>query len=203
MNASEWFERDYQQNPDKQRRYPNEEFVRFLGRNFFHVPQSERSVLSILEVGCGIGSNLKVVVEEGFSAVGLDTSSTALNICDHNLEFQAELFEQSMLELPNRKFDAICDVFSSYCLSSEEFHVFLERAYAALKPGGVLFLYTPCDLSTYSFNAPYPFRLDNRGTLESNLVNLGFTLIYSEAVLKTYNNQTEQFVWLVMEAVKA
>ena len=35
-----------------QRRYPNEELCRFMGRNLFSIPQQERSDIKILEVGC-------------------------------------------------------------------------------------------------------------------------------------------------------
>lgn len=36
-----------------QRRWPNEEFCRFMGRNFFSKPESERKDIRILEAGCG------------------------------------------------------------------------------------------------------------------------------------------------------
>ena len=41
-----------------QRRYPNEELCRFMGKNFFKVPQDQRKDIRILEVGCGSGASV-------------------------------------------------------------------------------------------------------------------------------------------------
>ncbi len=37
---------------DAQRRYPNEELCRFMGRNFFSIPHEKRKEIKILETGC-------------------------------------------------------------------------------------------------------------------------------------------------------
>src|SRR4051812_28520612 len=65
-----------------QRLYPNEELLRFLGRNFFSkVPREARSSVPVLEVGCGSGANLWMIAREGFDAHGLELSGEALELC--------------------------------------------------------------------------------------------------------------------------
>ena len=55
-----------------QRKYPNEELCRFVGRNFSHFTSGEKSSMRVLEVGCGSGSNLWMLAREGFDAFGVD-----------------------------------------------------------------------------------------------------------------------------------
>jgi hypothetical protein len=59
-----------------QRRYPNEELVRFLARHFFPIPCAERAAVPILEVGCGSGANLWMIAREGFAAHGLSITTS-------------------------------------------------------------------------------------------------------------------------------
>jgi len=74
--TEKWYEESYSRDGfSAQRLYPNEEFLRFMGRNFFSTPMQERQSKSILEIGCGSCSNLWVVAHEGFSAFGIDLSS--------------------------------------------------------------------------------------------------------------------------------
>src|ERR1017187_8965032 len=48
-----------------QRRYPNEELCRFMGRNYFSVEHDKRHNIRFLEIGCGAGSNLWMLAREG------------------------------------------------------------------------------------------------------------------------------------------
>ena len=51
-----WYQSSYQIYKSKaQRKYPNEEMIRFLGRNLFSIPMSERSNIRVLDLGCGNG----------------------------------------------------------------------------------------------------------------------------------------------------
>jgi len=59
-------------------KYPNEELVRFIGRNFFKIPREERKSIKILEVGCGQGANLWFLAKEGFDVYGIDISPSAI-----------------------------------------------------------------------------------------------------------------------------
>lgn len=71
---------------DAQRKYPNEEFFRFMGRNFFQEPVSGRRNINILEVGSGSGANLWLLVKEGFfETYGIDLSSESIKLVPHLL----------------------------------------------------------------------------------------------------------------------
>lgn len=101
-----------------QRRYPNEELVRFLARHFFPLPRAARADVRILEVGCGSGANLWMIAREGFAAHGLDLSAEGLALCRRMLEawgVTAALEEGDMTALPygTGSMHAVLDVFSS------------------------------------------------------------------------------------------
>ena len=78
-NTEKFYDREYgEKGLNAQRRWPNEEFCRFMGRNFFVKPGEERKSTRILEVGCGTGANLRLLVEEGFDAYGIELSQEAV-----------------------------------------------------------------------------------------------------------------------------
>jgi 2-polyprenyl-3-methyl-5-hydroxy-6-metoxy-1,4-benzoquinol methylase len=59
-------------------KYPSENLVRYVGRNFYTV--KDRSAITILEVGCGTGANLWYLAREGFSVYGIDGSNVAIEL---------------------------------------------------------------------------------------------------------------------------
>ena len=77
--VANWYESSYRNlGINAQRKYPNEELSRFIGRRFSHLASSEKSSLQVLEVGCGSGANLRMLAEEKFNVLGLDISLRAL-----------------------------------------------------------------------------------------------------------------------------
>jgi len=79
QETKQWYECSYKSHGlGAQRRYPNEEMLRFLGRNLFKIPNESRKETRVLEVGCGSCSNLWVVAKEGFDAYGIDFSSESI-----------------------------------------------------------------------------------------------------------------------------
>jgi SAM-dependent methyltransferase len=145
-----WFEHSYQQDGfSAQRRYPNEEFLRFMGRKFFKIPNESRMNICILEIGCGSCANLWVVSKEGFSASGLDLSEEAIRLGDQMVKnwggVGAELKVGSMTKIPweDSWFDAVVDVFSAYCLNENDFQFCAREVKRVLKPGGSFFSFTP------------------------------------------------------------
>jgi len=59
-------------------KYPPEELIRFIARNYYKVP--DRKQIKILDVGCGAGAAVWYIAREGFSAYGIDGSDTAIKI---------------------------------------------------------------------------------------------------------------------------
>lgn len=214
-----------------QRKYPNEEFCRFMGRNFFHIPQEKRTDIRILETGCGSGANLWVVAREGFDAYGIDLSEESLSLCkimldSYNASANLQVQDMAEVSFPAQFFDAVVDVFSSYCLTKNQGHQYLKKVAQILKPGGLFFSYFPSKRSdTYQFlegahlidsdtlssilrkDAPfcgqlYPFRFIHPREYENVLLNLGLEIQYSETVARTYNQGKEFFEFVVIEARK-
>lgn len=131
-----------------QRRYPNEELCRFMGRNFFGLPKENRSGIRILDTGCGSGANLWMIAREGFDAVGVDLSPAAIKLCEQMLasyDCQAELHVADMTKLPldTGSVDAVVDVFSSNCLDQKQGDDYLSEVSRILKKGGKFFSYFP------------------------------------------------------------
>src|SRR5258706_7684234 len=82
-------------------RYPPEELVRFVARNFYQA--SDRSAVRLLEVGCGPAANLWYIAREGFSAYGLDGSAVALEKAKLRLNeegMQVDLQQGDAMNLP-------------------------------------------------------------------------------------------------------
>jgi SAM-dependent methyltransferase len=147
--CQKWYDESYGKlGINAQRRYPNEELLRFMGRHYFSVPKHLRSHIRILEVGCGSGANLWMLAKEGFDAHGLDLSSNGIGLCvqmmgNWGAEGKLRVGDMSAPEYPTNYFDAIVDVFSSYCLPEKQFSSFLTHVWRMLKPGGRFFSYHP------------------------------------------------------------
>jgi SAM-dependent methyltransferase len=214
-----------------QRRYPNEELLRFLAAHFFQVAKAQRSDIKILEVGCGSGANLWVIAHEGFDAYGLDLSDEALKLCEAMLGswgVAAKLSNGSMTTLPypDSMFDAAVDVFSSYCLNEGEFDQYLNEVARTLKPGGRYFSYAPSTASTaftdhspasmidsrtldgirresspYSGNL-YPFRFISSDEYAVALDARGFAVTANEKIGRTYRGGEEYFEFVSIAAQK-
>ncbi len=96
-----------------------------------------------LEVGCGTGTNARWLAEQGFSVVGVDLSSTALerarsapdlkggSLAVHALDFLTD-------EVPGGPFDFVFDRGCFHVFDEAPDRVrFAERVAAVLEPGGV------------------------------------------------------------------
>jgi ubiquinone/menaquinone biosynthesis C-methylase UbiE len=211
-----------------QRRYPNEEFMRFMGRTFFSVAHEKRKGIRILEVGCGSGGNLWAIAREGFDAYGIDLSAEGIELCRQMMKgwgCSATLQAGDMADLPyeSGSFDAVVDVFSSNCLPEKDFIRYLAGVARVLRPGGKYFSYTPSknsdvfketassdriDPSTLNgirrTTAPfygnfYPFRFMSRDEYAALLAE-DFKVTYSETVGRTYRSGQEYFEFVVLQA---
>jgi SAM-dependent methyltransferase len=233
MDTREFFEASYLNfGMAAQRRYPNEEFLRFMGRNFFGLEQRERSSVRVLEVGCGSGANLWVIAKEGFEAHGLDISIESLSLAKdllggHLVEAKLEAGDMTDMPYPDNYFDGIVDVFSSYCMNEDAGERFLSSVKRVLKPGGIFFSYFPSkdsdafkdfqpasflDASTldgvhrktspYSGNH-YPFRFMSPEQYRDDLDKVGLSVVYLETTNRTYIDRTEKFEFISVEAIKS
>lgn len=216
-----------------QRRYPNEEFCRFMGRHFLDkdINLDSRRQIKILETGCGSGANLWMVAREGFDAYGIDLSEQAVILANEMLDSystKANLSVQNMecLNFPDTYFNAVVDIFSSYCLDKKQGMNYLNEVSRVLKSDGFFFSYFPSKKSdTYQYpgdsnfidsdtldavtrkDSPfcgqdYPFRFMHPREYSEVLTNLGFEIQYLESIDKTYRNQQEIFSFVSIVAKK-
>ena len=210
-----------------QRLYPNEELLRFFGREWFGTTTvAERKAIKVLELGCGSCSNLWMISKEGFSACGIDISPTALQLGRKMLKkwgVSARLDLGSMTQLPYKDgtFDAVVDVFSAYSLCSADFEPCVKETARVLKKNGKFFSYTPSTTSdAFKSHAParlidrftlngiyrktspysgnhYPHRFTDAAHFKKLLEMNGFRVTYLEIVGRTYRNMREKFEFVV------
>jgi ubiquinone/menaquinone biosynthesis C-methylase UbiE len=212
-----------------QRLYPNEELLRFLGVNFFHINKSQRRKIKILEIGCGSGANLWMIAKEEFDTYGFDISKKGINLCKKMLDkwkVKADIKVGNMLNLPYKDnyFDAVVDIVSMQHITFSEHLKVYSEVRRVLKPGGFFFSY---HLGNKSFSYKHgggrlidKFTIDNVSNSKAPLANNGITCfptakaieqilekmkfrnISIENVIKTYNNGSIKIHYLVIKAQK-
>ncbi|EAI7225285.1 class I SAM-dependent methyltransferase, partial [Campylobacter coli] len=74
-------------------KYPSENLIRFIARNFYNV--KNRNEIRILELGLGTGANLWFCAREGFRVSGIEWSKTGVErfqkrLDDENLSSQID-----------------------------------------------------------------------------------------------------------------
>jgi SAM-dependent methyltransferase len=128
-------------------RYPSEDLIRFIARNFYAVPS--RLEVKILEVGCGTGRNLWYLAREGFTTYGIDGSETAIKEAQARLDaevkdWKGEIIIGDLLYLPyeNGFFDAVIDIEAVSTNSFEDSKQIYNNIFRVLKKDGKLFIRT-------------------------------------------------------------
>lgn len=230
--TSTYYERLYsEQGFSAQRRYPNEELCRFMGRNFFHIHPTSRAAVKILETGCGSGANLWMLAREGFDAYGIDLSSVSIELAremlaNYGCSAQLKIGDMSVLDYTSNSFAAVVDVFSSNCFDRLMGLRYLQSVRRVLEPGGLFFSYFPAKSSEafirhepaemidedtltgiYREDSPfvgnhYPFRFMHPEEYQTLLEATGFEVQYCETVSRTYGCGRESFSFVTIEGRK-
>lgn len=127
-------------------RYPPEDLVRFMGRNF---KNADKSKVRVLEVGCGPGANIWFLHREGYAVSAIDVSPTAINLAGERLhienkdcdspkpDLQVGNFEK--LPWPDKEFDVVVDIFALYANTNDIIAKALAEISRVLKPGGLFY----------------------------------------------------------------
>lgn len=123
-------------------KYPPEELVRFVGRNYYGV--ADRRKIRFLDLGCGPGANLWYLAREGFQVDGVDGSAVALaqakqRLSMENLRAGLHHCDVAKLDFEEATFDCIIDIECVYANSLSDSRKIIAEAHLALKPGGLMF----------------------------------------------------------------
>lgn len=121
------------------------------GRLGYYLPQLQKTFASldancsrILDVGCGRGEWLKLLQENGYEAVGVDTN--ALNISSCEQEGLTAMQDDAIAWL-SRQEDASLACISAFHviehLDFSQLNYFIDQALRCLCPGGLILLETP------------------------------------------------------------
>ena len=128
-------------------KYPGEDIVRFVARNFYKY--EDRNAVQLLEVGCGPGANIWFMAREGFNVTGIDGSKTAIAHAKARLEhevpdWQGRLDVGDMIKLPycDKQFDGVLDIEASSTNSFANTQKIYQEAARVLKPHGLLYIKT-------------------------------------------------------------
>jgi SAM-dependent methyltransferase len=129
----------------------------------------------ILDLGCGPGRDLKTFSGLGHSAVGIDGAAQFVQMA--RAYSGCEVWQQDFvhLALPDAEFDGIFANASLFHVPSAALPDVLNRLYAALKSGGVLFSSNPRGSNQEGWNGPRYGSYYDYETWERYLTAAGFT----------------------------
>lgn len=199
-------------------KYPSEDLIRFIARNFYGVPI--RKEIKILEVGCGTGANLWYVAREGFSVFGIDGSETAIEKAKNRLDtevtgWNGEFEVGDIISLPYESsiFDAVIDNEAIYANSYENSKKIYNEIHRVLKQNGKIFsraFATGCWGDRTGQNVGMNTWIANEGPLKNKGVSRfstkedmedllkSFSKLEIERLERTYNNLNEKVIeWIV------
>lgn len=122
-------------------KYPVEEVIRFVARNYYG---KDRSQIRILDAGCGKGAVAWFLAREGFDVYAFDGSPTAISKAETRLRaegLQAAFTVCDAAHLPylDNFFDAVIDSAMIYANRTAQIRLILRECHRVLKPGSEFF----------------------------------------------------------------
>jgi SAM-dependent methyltransferase len=125
-------------------KYPGEDIIRFVARNFYAAP--DRSGIKLLEVGCGPGANLWYAAREGFAVYGVDGSPTAIQAAAARLDGECPGWSGALkvadiehLPFPEMFFDGVLDSEAVFANPYENAAAIYHEMWRVTKPRGKLY----------------------------------------------------------------
>lgn len=123
-------------------KYPPEELVRFIARNFYQYKNKQD--IKILEIGSGTGANIWFLAKEGFDVYGIDGSEIGIEKTKTRLNkenLKAKLYIGDVMKLPFRDniFDGVIDNECIYANNYKDSKIIMNEVYRVLKPEGLFY----------------------------------------------------------------
>lgn len=134
--------------------------------------------LTILDVGCGPGRDLKALSAMGHRAIGLDGSAQFAGMA--RAFSGCEVWQQDLvhLDLPPALFDGVFANAVLFHVPSAALPKVLEDLYTTLKPGGVLFSSNPRGNNEEGWNGPRYGSYYDYDKWEQYMVAAGFSPLH-------------------------
>lgn len=193
------------------RYFPAEELVRFLGRTYGPVVNRKGAGLSAVEIGCGVGGNIKALSEWGFFTYGLECSLEALTLAkQYAMErgFDPDVVYQhyvapATIQLLAKSVDLVLDIQTLQHLD-RDVHVKTYQEVNRILTTGRKFFSVHWIGSSYDSGRIFPGHPELKEALpQEDIVRLlhatNFKIAYSERVIKTYGPNLG--TWMIFEAV--
>ncbi len=95
---------------------------------------------ALLDLGCGTGEHLSLLVKQGIRCTGIDISEDMLSMARERFPGSIEFIRSSMSDIDyDNAFDMVISLFGSfdYLVHDAEIESMLRKIYRALKPGGI------------------------------------------------------------------
>lgn len=120
-------------------KYPSEEMIRFVARNYQDTPA--RNDIHFLDIGCGIGATSWYLAKEGYQVSAMDCSPSAIEVAKNWFDIErlnADFSVGLMQDLPyaDKQFDCVIDNGSSTSTPLPVIKTILNGVRRVLKPGG-------------------------------------------------------------------
>lgn len=208
-------------------KYPNEELVRFIGKNYFDLPVGERGKTKILEIGCGQGANLWFLAKEGFDVYGIDISLSAIKKGEkylaeayNNIKVKTKVGDVRNLPYKNNFFNLVIDCTAVQHIPFTDHKIAYKEIYRVLKPSGMFWCFHIAKGKGYggikwvgyrTYNDLPEGPLANSGITcmlsDTDLIGLltdtGFEIVNLEKQVRTYDNQRKEIAhWIVDARIK-
>lgn len=123
-------------------KYPSEQLVRFIARNFYN---NDRKNIKILDFGCGAGANTWFLAREGFDVYAFDGSESAVNRAKDYLNKEGynnvhfSVMDGTELDYASDMFDCVVDNVCIYANKKNYIEIMYKEVYERLKKGGKLY----------------------------------------------------------------
>lgn len=123
-------------------RYPTEDLIRFVARNYYK--SKSRQDVKFMDLGCGAGASSWYLAREGFQVTGVDGSQSAIDKAKIYLEkenLKAEFKVVDFIKIPytDKTFNCVIDIASIQHNPKNMIPKILDEVYRILKRGGKFF----------------------------------------------------------------
>jgi len=123
-------------------KYPPEELIRFVARNYYRAPIRRR--IRFLDLGCGTGACSWYLAREGFQVYGVDGARTAIEkarqrFAQEGMVGDFKIMDFMKLDFPDSYFDAVIDVCALQCNDIKNAPTIIAEVGRVLNPEGRVF----------------------------------------------------------------